>query len=169
NAGSHQSAEYHPPDESKDSIKKASIQSQVPETGLDTSNTKPQVLSTGYWQLVTGNRVLGTYPTSSTFALARSCLARPERSFSYFSFCNSTFRSDSTSLKLCFFAGLCAFRRRMVYADSTWINPLTCPGCNACNALRTCGGSFSRATSLWSPMFTRKSSSEIFSASRPKS
>jgi hypothetical protein len=32
------------------------------------------------------------YPTS-IFAFARSCFASPERSFSYFAFCNSTFRS----------------------------------------------------------------------------
>ena len=32
------------------------------------------------------------YPTS-IFAFARSCFASPERSFSYFAFCNSIFRS----------------------------------------------------------------------------
>ena len=36
----------------------------------------------------------------------------------------------------------------IVYADSIWISPVTCPGCIASSAFTTCGGSLSRPTAL---------------------
>jgi hypothetical protein len=48
-------------------------------------------------------------------------------------------------------------------------NPLTWPGCIPSRAFTTTGGSFERSAALWSPIITRKSSSEIFSASSPNS
>src|ERR1017187_82029 len=52
--------------------------------------------------------------TTSILALARNCLAKFDRNCSYFCFCKSVFNCTCTSVKLCLWAGVRAFRRTIV-------------------------------------------------------